>query len=169
MVPLMCRSCRTSRTGAYRPPSPDSTFGVHGPGSHRSIPLGHPAGGWALRRRVASSLPACTRSRALGVPVFGGVGPPVAACATIAGRFVPVARARAAAHRRAVSVPRPRAGAGGPCAFTRCRVVRGGGVMRCAGRRVRPGGAAGGLAPPAPAAPDTRRAGPRRRAVPARE
>ena len=26
--------------------------------------------------------------RALGVPVFGGVGPPVAACATIAGRFV---------------------------------------------------------------------------------
>ena len=56
--------------------------------------------------------------RALGVPVFGGVGPPVAACATIAGRFVSVARARAAAHRRAVSGhcrPRPRAGAGGPC------------------------------------------------------
>ena len=26
--------------------------------------------------------------RALGVPVFGGVGPPVAACAAIAGRFV---------------------------------------------------------------------------------
>ena len=26
--------------------------------------------------------------RALGVPVFGGVGPPVAPCATIAGRFV---------------------------------------------------------------------------------
>ena len=52
----------------------------------------------------------------------------------------PVAWARAAAHRRAVSGhcrPRPRAGAGGPCAFTRCRVVRGGGVMRCAGRRVR--------------------------------
>ena len=47
-----------------------------------------PLAGVALRRRVASSLPACTRSRALGVPVFGGVGPPVAACATIAGRFV---------------------------------------------------------------------------------
>ena len=44
---------------------------------------------------------------------------PVAACAAIAGRVVPVARARAAAHRRAVSGhchPRPRAGAGGPCA-----------------------------------------------------
>ena len=47
-----------------------------------------PLAGVALRRRVASSLPACTRSRALGVPVFGGVGPPVAACATVAGRFV---------------------------------------------------------------------------------
>ena len=74
--------------------------------------------------------------------------------------------------RRAVSGhcrPRPRAGAGGPCALRRCRVVRGGGVMRCAGRRVRPGEAAGGRAPPAPAAPDRRPAGPRRRAVPARE
>ena len=97
---------------------------------------------------------------------------PVAACATIAGRFVSVARARAAAHRRAVSGhcrPRPRAGAGGPCPLTRCRVVRGGGVMRCAGRRGRPCGAADGLAPPAPAAPDRRPAGLRRRAVPARE
>ena len=63
--------------------------------------------------------------------------------------------------------PRPRAGAGGPRALTRCRVVRGGGVMRCAGRRRRPCGAADGLVPPAPAAPDRRRAGPRRRAVPA--
>ena len=53
-------------------------------------------------------------------------------------------------------------------ALTRCRVVRGGEVMRCAGRRDRPRGAADGLAPPAPAAPDRRRAGPRRRAVPAR-
>ena len=57
---------------------------------------------------------------------------------------------------------------GGPRILTRCRVVRGGGVMRCAGRRDRPRGAAGGLVPPAPAAPDTRRVGPRRRAVPAR-
>ena len=62
----------------------------------------------------------------------------------------------------------PRAGAGGPCPLTRCRVVRGGGVMRCAGRRNRPRGTADGLVPPAPAAPDTRRVGPRRRAVPAR-
>ena len=94
----------------------------------------------------------------------------VAACATIADRPVRVAWARAAAHRRAVSGhcrPRPRAGAGGPCAFTRYHVVRGGGVMRCAGRRVRPCGAAGGLVPPAPVARDTRRVGRRRRAVPA--
>ena len=59
-------------------------------------------------------------------------------------------------------------GAGGPCPLTRCRVVRGEGVIRCAGRRGRPRGAADGLVPPAPAAPDTRRVGPRRRAVPAR-
>ena len=62
----------------------------------------------------------------------------------------------------------PRAGAGGPCALTRCRVVRGGEVMRCAGLRDRPRGVAGGLAPPAPAAPDRRPAGPRRQAIPAR-
>ena len=62
---------------------------------------------------------------------------------------------------------RPRAGAGGPCALTRCRVVRGGEVMRCAGRRRRPCGAADGLAPPAPVAPDRRPVGLRRRAVPA--
>ena len=55
-----------------------------------------------------------------------------------------------------------------PAALTRCRVVRGGGVMQCAGRRARPCGAADGLAPPAPVARDTRRVGPRRRAVPAR-
>ena len=62
--------------------------------------------------------------RALGVPVFGGVGPPVAACATIAGRFVqPVAWARAAEHRRAVSGPlRPLA-----CG---CEPVPGGGGLR---------------------------------------
>ena len=50
-------------------------------------PSGHEAAGgareatpngrvWALRRRVASSLPACTRRRARGVLVFGDVGPP---------------------------------------------------------------------------------------------
>ena len=57
---------------------------------------------------------------------------------------------------------------GGPRILTRWCVARGGGPVRCAGRRCRPGGAADGLAPPAPAAPDTRRAGPRRRAIPAR-
>ena len=35
-----------------------------------------PLAGVALRRRVASSLPACTRSQARGVLVFGGVGLP---------------------------------------------------------------------------------------------
>ena len=50
-------------------------------------PAGHEAAGGdreatprgrvlALRRRVASSLPRCTRSRARGVLVFGGVGLP---------------------------------------------------------------------------------------------
>ena len=71
--------------------------------------------------------------------------PGAASCAAIAGRVAPVA----------------------PCALTRCRVVRGGGVMRGAGRRGRLGGGADGLAPPAPAAPDRRRVGFRRRAVPA--
>ena len=52
---------------------------------------------------------------------------------------------------------------GGPRILTRCRVARGEGA-----RRGRPRGAADGPAPPAPAARDRRRAGPRRRAVPAR-
>ena len=67
----------------------------------------------------------------------------------------------------APTAPKRRADAGGT-PFTRCRVVRGGEVMRCAGRRRRPCGAADDLAPPAPVARDTRRVGPRRRAVPAR-
>ena len=53
-------------------------------------------------------------------------------------------------------------------ALTRCRVERAEGARRGAGRRSWPRGTAGGLAPPAPAAPDRRPAGPRRRAVPAR-
>ena len=56
---------------------------------------------------------------------------------------------------------------GGPRILTRWCVARGGGAARCAGRRCGPGGAADGLVPPAPAAPDRRPAGPRRRAVPA--
>ena len=61
------------------------------------------------------------------------------------------------------------ASSSGRAPLTRCCVGRGGGVMRCAGRRGRPCGAADGLAPPAPAAPDRRPAGLRRRAVPAHE
>ena len=93
---------------------------------------------------------------------------PVAACATIAGPARPcgLGASRSAqtggVRSPAAPAPRPRAR---PCPLTRCRVVRGGGVMRCAGRRDRPRGTAAGLAPPAPAAPDTRPAGPRRRAV----
>ena len=42
-------------------------------------------------------------------PVSGRVGRPVAACAAIAGRLVPVARARVAAHRGVgARIPRPR-------------------------------------------------------------
>ena len=50
--------------------------------------------------------------------------------------------------------------------LTRCRVARGEGTGRGVERRCRLGGAAAGLAPAA--APDRRRVGPRRRAVPAR-
>ena len=53
-------------------------------------------------------------------------------------------------------------------ALTRWCVARGEGAGRCAGWQGRPGGAAGGLVPPAPVARDTRRVGRRRRAVPAR-
>ena len=98
---------------------------------------------------------------------------PVAACATIAGRFVPVgpcvSRGAQAGGVRPLRPPGACQCRGGACALTRCRVVRGGGVMRGAGRRGRLGGAAAGLAPPAPAAPDRRPVGLRRRAVPAHE
>ena len=82
-----------------------------------------------------------------------------------------LAWARAAAHRRAVSGHcRPPAACRcrGRRALTRWCVARGGGAGRCAGRRGRSCGAADGLAPPAPAARDRRRAGLQRRAVPAR-
>ena len=52
--------------------------------------------------------------------------------------------------------------------LTRCRVARGEGTGWGVERRCRLGGATAGLASPAPAAPDRRRVGPRRRAVPAR-
>ena len=50
-----------------------------------------------------SGIRACTRSRALGVPVFGGVGPPVAALPRSRAGSYTLWPARAAAHRRAVS------------------------------------------------------------------
>ena len=71
----------------------------------RHSPTGHEAAGgdreatprwrvWLCARRVVSSLPVCPRGEALGVLVFGGVAPAHgAACAAIAGRVVPVARA----------------------------------------------------------------------------
>ena len=97
---------------------------------------------------------------------------PVAACAAIAGRFVPVgpcasrgaqtggARPR---HPRALPPPGHAPVPGGRAPLTRCCVARGGGVMRCAGW---PGASARGA--PAPAAPDRRRVGRQPRAVPAR-
>ena len=130
-----------------------------------------------VRRRPAGG---CGPAPASGIQPSGMHPPPGPGCARV--RRVGLPRRCVGHDRGPVRIggpcvsrgaqahgPRPRAGARGPCAFTRCRVVRGGGVMRCAGRRVRPGGAAGGLVPPAPVAPDTRRVGPRRRAVPARE
>ena len=77
--------------------------------------------------------------RALGVPVFGGVGPPVAACATIAGRFVhlwPVREPRRTDGRcPAPSAPWPRAVAGGerPYAVVRRTRRRAGAVRGAAG------------------------------------
>ena len=89
---------------------------------------------------------------------------------SLAGSY-PVAWTRATAHRRAVSGSR-RLEVASRCwvsrVLTRWCVARGGGVRRGAGRLCRPCGAADGMAPPAPAAPDRRRVGPRRRAVPAR-
>ena len=76
--------------------------------------------------------------------------------------------ARPVAPSQAVSGPRRRSRARRACALTRWCVARGGGAARCARRQRRPCGAADGLVPPAPAALDTRRVGPRRRAVPAR-
>ena len=107
---------------------------------------------------------------------------PAGGCGSAPGEWYPAFRYAPAARPWACSCsaasPRPRRRVCrdrgprrtcGPCALTRCRVVRGGGVMRCAGRRGRPCGAADGLEPPAPAAPDRRPAGLRRRAVPAHE
>ena len=118
----------------------------------------------ARRPRVVVEEPAQSRRR---VPVFGRVGPPRRhVCHDPGpGRTLCASRGAQAGGVRPPAASRCR---GGAVPLTRCRVARGGGPVRCAGRRCWPGGAADGLAPPAPAAPDTRRAGPRRRAVPAR-
>ena len=109
----------------YNPVRPHSALGYRPPGSGGHPPpvrewpvhassslirtastLGQvtPLAGVALRRRVASSLPACTRSRARGVLVFGDVGPPRRRVCRDRGPLRTCgARARAAAHRRAVS------------------------------------------------------------------
>ena len=97
--------------------------------------------------------------------VFGGVGPP---CCHVCHDRCPartgwgldaIPGAQAGGVWQPPSPHRPaarRAGyqGGAPGALTRCRVAQGGGVMRCAGRRGRPHGAADGLALPAPAAPN---------------
>ena len=122
-----------------------------------------------LSRSGSEAVPG-TRGAGRRVRVFGRVGPPRRRVCRDRGPLrTCVARARAAAHRRAVSGHcRPPAAC--RCRWsrtlTRCRVARGGGPARCAGRRCRPGALACGV--PAPAAPDRRRAGPRPRAVPAR-
>ena len=139
--------------------------------ARKLLVTGCSGGPFSSCRYQASSLPACTRRRARGVRVFGGVAPPPSPR---------VPRSRAASYRWPVREPRRTGGRcpataapghapvrGGACAFTRGGVVRGGGVMRCAGRRRWPCEAAAGLALPAPVARDTRRVGPRRRAVPA--
>ena len=115
----------------------------------------------ARRPRVVVEEPAQSRRR---VPVFGRVGPPHRhVCHDRGpGRTLCASRGAQAGGVRPPAASRCR---GGACTLTRCRVARGGGPVRCAGRRCWPGGAADELAPPAPAAPDTRRVGPRRRAV----
>ena len=95
---------------------------------------------------------------------------PVAACATIAGRLAPVGL-DASRGAQPGGVRRPPPPVRGRKPGVRWSgplrpVARGGGAARCARRRCRPGARARGA--PAPAAPDTQRAGRRRRAVPAR-
>ena len=163
-------------------PAGASTRSSVSPGRRSCVQLSHKnwlnPGGMSPRRRVWPCAdewhPAFRHAPAAGPGVCSCSATsarPVAACAAIAGRFVPVGPVREPQRTDgrcpAPTAPKRRADAGGT-PFTRCRVVRGGEVMRCARRRCRPRGAADGLAPPAPAAPDTRRAGPRRRAVPAR-
>ena len=155
--------------------APSSSRAARPPGMR---PLAAP-----VRRRPAGG---CGPAPASGIQPSGMHPQPGPGCARVRRRrpapSLRVPRSRAGSYRWPVREPRRTGGRcpataapghapvrGGACAFTRCRVVRGGGVMRCAGRRVRPCGAADGLAPPAPAARDRRPVGPRRRAVPAHE
>ena len=132
--------------------------------------------GWRTRHRGVD------RSGVILVHPNARPVPPVAGWAAVYGGVADVAAAmesRAVGRRWAWRCAGLVRQAGGlPCvqprldrwpsrpALTRCRVVRGGGAARCAGRRCRPGARARGA--PAPAAPDTRRAGRRPRAVPVR-
>ena len=115
------------------------------------------------RRGASVGLGACPGSAAAARPV--------AACATIAGRPVlggldAIPGAQTGGVRRPAA---PRSVAASCCRGGRpYAVVRRTRRRAGAGRRCRPGGAADGLALPAPAAPDRRPAGPRRRAIPAR-
>ena len=134
-----------------------------------------------VRRRPAGG---CGPAPASGIQPSGMHPQPGPGCARVRRRrpapSLRVPRSRAGSYRCPVREPRrtdgrcpapsapwPRAVAGGGALMRSC-VARGGGPGRCAGRRDRPRGAAPGLAPPAPAAPDRRPAGRRRRAVPAR-
>ena len=129
--------------------------------TYSSIPLDRPA--WphhaTTPRRDGAPCAGCGRGVGLG-----GLGPASRPSSGDLGRHPgrAVSGYRRPQARSRDPVP------GGPRILTRWCVARGGGPVRCARRPRRPCGAADGLVPAAPAAPDTRRVGPRRRAVPAR-
>ncbi len=148
--------------------------GDHSQQRHAGVSIGTRMRWWAALTcldLVAKPSPA-REGAGRRVRVFGRVGPPRRRVCHDRGPARPVwpgrdpRRTDERCPAPAAPAPRPRAG---PRALTRCRGARGGGPARGAGRRGRSCGAADGLAPPAPAAPDRRRVGPRRRAVPARE
>ena len=108
-----------------------------------------PLAGVALRRRVASSLPACTRTRARGVLVFGGVGPPRRCVCHDRGpvRIGGPCVSRGAQAGGVRPLPPPK-----PVAVIRCREtrasLRGGASHEAEGRRGARGGSAGCAGPP---------------------
>ena len=110
-VPGPSRAVCTLETGRYRPGRTASRHGTSEPRSSPARARGRP-------RRPASS-PRVPRSRT-GPSVWPGREP-----RRTDGRCPATAAPWTAAASRCQ----------GPCALMRCRVVRGGGVMRCAGRR----------------------------------